>query len=147
MRKVKARALPWTRWGLRPQTPISAARLFLCLLGEASNCHRFSGFAVPQRFFVNGVWGRHAKACCARRPQRVQGRALAFLPGGLGMFRFSAVFLLACVSSQALAGNLVTKGEGWLYWRSGNPADVQTATQPGIMFEGGGTDVDAAYRW
>src|SRR5271170_3681542 len=27
-----------------------------------------------------GVWGRHAIACCARRPQRVQGRALAVLP-------------------------------------------------------------------
>ena len=26
-----------------------------------------------------GVWGRHALACCARRPQLVQGRALAFL--------------------------------------------------------------------
>jgi len=31
-----ARALPWTRWGRRPQTPISAARLFLNFPGEAA---------------------------------------------------------------------------------------------------------------
>src|SRR5271167_2270149 len=30
----KARALPWTRWGLRPQTPISAARLFHAFLAK-----------------------------------------------------------------------------------------------------------------
>jgi cyanophycinase len=59
--------------------------------------------------------------------------------------RFLGLLLLACV--PALAGEFVTKGEGWIYWRSGNPTDVQTATKPGVMFEGGGTDVDDAYRW
>ncbi|MEJ0045500.1 MAG: cyanophycinase [Rhodospirillales bacterium] len=55
--------------------------------------------------------------------------------------------LLTVAAGAAQAGELVTKGEGWLYWRRGNTADVQTATQPGVLFEGGGTDVNAAYRW
>ena len=63
------------------------------------------------------------------------------------LYRVGAALLLACLSGQAMAGALVTKGEGWIYWRLGNPADVQTATKPGVMFEGGGTDVDDAYRW
>jgi cyanophycinase len=58
-----------------------------------------------------------------------------------------AALLVACVRGQAVAGEFVTKGEGWIYWRSGNPNDVQTATTPGVLFEGGGTDVDVAYRW
>src|SRR5271157_3638470 len=33
----KARALPWTRWGLRPQTPISAARLFITFSAKPIN--------------------------------------------------------------------------------------------------------------
>jgi cyanophycinase len=61
--------------------------------------------------------------------------------------RLGWAWLLACVSVHAMAGTLVTKGEGWIYWRSGNPGDVQTATKPGVLFEGGGTDVDDAYRW
>jgi cyanophycinase len=58
-----------------------------------------------------------------------------------------AALFLACASAQAMAGEFVTKGEGWIYWRLGNPNDAQTATKPGVMFEGGGTDVDDAYRW
>jgi cyanophycinase len=41
----------------------------------------------------------------------------------------------------------VTSGPGWVYTRLGNQSDVQTPTKPGIVFEGGGTDVAAAYRW
>jgi hypothetical protein len=32
--KRKARALPWTRWGRRPQTPFSVARLFIVVLAK-----------------------------------------------------------------------------------------------------------------
>ena len=66
---------------------------------------------------------------------------------GKVFYRLGAAWLLACVSVHAMAGAPVTKGEGWIYWRSGNPNNVQTATKPGVMFEGGGTDVDDAYRW
>lgn len=40
-----------------------------------------------------------------------------------------------------------TEGDGWEYIRLGNPRDVATGTRFGILFEGGGADVDAAYRW
>jgi len=40
-----------------------------------------------------------------------------------------------------------TSGNGWTYWRVGNPTDVTTTTQGGIGFEGGGTDVNDLYRW
>ncbi len=33
------------------------------------------------------------------------------------------------------------------YFRVGNPNDVTTATTPGIVLMGGGTDVDAAFQW
>jgi cyanophycinase len=42
---------------------------------------------------------------------------------------------------------VVTKGPGWVYTRLGNPNDVTPATTPGILFEGGGKDVDRAYEW
>ena len=42
---------------------------------------------------------------------------------------------------------VVTKGNGWVYTRLGNQTDVKTQTQFGVMFEGGGTDVDTAYPW
>ena len=33
------------------------------------------------------------------------------------------------------------------YFRVGNPTDVTTATTPGTVLMGGGTDVDAAFQW
>jgi hypothetical protein len=65
----KARALPWTRWGRKPQTAF-ALRGFFLLLGEANKLQGFLASPFPQRIFIVGVWGL--------RPQRVQGRALAF---------------------------------------------------------------------
>ena len=41
----------------------------------------------------------------------------------------------------------VTKGAGWVYTRLGNQTDVTTPTTGGILFEGGGKDVDKAYEW
>lgn len=41
----------------------------------------------------------------------------------------------------------VTKGAGWVYTRLGNQNDVATQTTGGVLFEGGGTDVDKAYEW
>jgi len=40
-----------------------------------------------------------------------------------------------------------SSGPGWIYWRTGNPLDVQKPTSGGFVFEGGSTDVDSAYRW
>lgn len=42
---------------------------------------------------------------------------------------------------------MVTRGPGWVYTRLGNQTDVQTKTTFGVLFEGGGTDVGAAYQW
>ncbi len=74
----KARALPWTRWGRharaccarRPQTPIHEE-----LRGERRSLKSvfgmgFAGETMKSRAALMGVWGL--------RPQRVQGRALAF---------------------------------------------------------------------
>ena len=33
------------------------------------------------------------------------------------------------------------------YFRVGNPTDITTATTPGTVLMGGGTDVDAAFQW
>jgi cyanophycinase len=56
---------------------------------------------------------------------------------------------LAILATAACAGpyGKVTTGDGWVYVRLGNPNDVAPVTRPGILFEGGGTDVDAAYQW
>ncbi|MEO8661816.1 MAG: cyanophycinase [Bryobacteraceae bacterium] len=40
-----------------------------------------------------------------------------------------------------------SSGPGWIYWRTGNVTDVQKSTAGGFVFEGGSTDVDAAYQW
>jgi cyanophycinase len=42
---------------------------------------------------------------------------------------------------------IVTRGPGWVYTRLGNPADVSARTTAGVLFEGGGKDVDKAYEW
>ena len=33
------------------------------------------------------------------------------------------------------------------YFRVGSPTDITTSTTPGTVLMGGGTDVDAAFRW
>jgi cyanophycinase len=54
--------------------------------------------------------------------------------------------LLAAIAQAGPYGK-VTKGNGWQYTRLGNPNDVVTATRLGVLFEGGGIDVDTAYQW
>jgi cyanophycinase len=72
------------------------------------------------------------------------------------MFRFLAAFstLAAAVVAVGLVHaqepgqfGAVTRGPGWVYTRLGNPADVAPGTTGGVMFEGGGKDVDEAYEW
>jgi cyanophycinase len=36
---------------------------------------------------------------------------------------------------------------GYEYYLVGNPADVSPPTRPGIVLEGGGTDIDESFRW
>jgi cyanophycinase len=57
--------------------------------------------------------------------------------------------LISTLATLAFAGpyGAVTRGKGYMYWRLGNPNDVETKTHFGILFEGGGIDVDAAYQW
>ena len=60
---------------------------------------------------------------------------------------FVAVAVLFCTGARANDWGVRTHGPGWTYWRLGNPNDVTTQTSPGVMFEGGGTDVNDAYTW
>ena len=57
--------------------------------------------------------------------------------------------LAVLLSSPALAGHfgVVTKGDGYVYTRLGNQTDLTTKTIGGIMFEGGGLDVNKGYQW
>ena len=58
--------------------------------------------------------------------------------------------LLAVQPAAALETSkfgVITKGPGWIYTRLGNQTDVATKSTPGILFEGGGTDVGEAYEW
>lgn len=57
------------------------------------------------------------------------------------------MFGAAAWGQDASEYGVVTKGPGWVYTRLGNPADVTTKTTPGVLFEGGGKDVDKAYVW
>jgi cyanophycinase len=55
--------------------------------------------------------------------------------------------LLAATAAAAESFGTLTKGDGWDYVRLGNPNDAAVKTRGGILFEGGSTDVDAAYQW
>jgi cyanophycinase len=78
--------------------------------------------------------------------------AIARKPGSGTIFKYSiGLAAAAClVATQAAAWDpfgVRTKGDGWIYTRLGNQQDVQTPTTGGVMFEGGGTDVDRGYQW
>jgi cyanophycinase len=51
------------------------------------------------------------------------------------------LLLLSCMVLPASAG------KKYSYFRVGNANDVTTATTPGTVLMGGGTDVDAAFQW
>jgi cyanophycinase len=57
------------------------------------------------------------------------------------MSRYLILMLALGVSFPAFAGKKAS------YFRVGNPADLVTATTPGIVLMGGSTDVDAAFQW
>jgi cyanophycinase len=57
------------------------------------------------------------------------------------MLRLSSFLLLLCLVPSAFAA------KQYSYFRVGNANDVATATVPGIVLMGGGTDVDAAFQW
>ncbi|MEJ0049517.1 MAG: asparagine synthase-related protein [Rhodospirillales bacterium] len=59
--KSKARALPWTRWGLRPQTPTHWGER------RSQNAMR-TGFAGGTPSIINGVWGLLAPAGSRAEP-------------------------------------------------------------------------------
>lgn len=63
------------------------------------------------------------------------------------MIRTLCFIALLATALQAGPYGKLTQGSGWDYIRLGNPNDVATATQFGVLFEGGGTDVDGAYQW
>lgn len=63
------------------------------------------------------------------------------------MIRQLCVVMLLAAAAYAEPDGTLTKGDGWDYIRLGNPSDVTASTRGGILFEGGSTDVDAAYRW
>jgi cyanophycinase len=57
------------------------------------------------------------------------------------MMKATCWFLLLLCALPASAA------KKYSYFRVGNPADVTTATTPGTVLMGGGTDVDAAFQW
>jgi cyanophycinase len=58
------------------------------------------------------------------------------------MRQFAIVILLVLLS--VVPGEA---GKRFTYIREGNPANVYTATSPGFVLMGGGTDVDEAFQW
>ena len=65
------------------------------------------------------------------------------------MLRLAAAFgvLLFAVPSFGQAPETIRQGAGWIYTRTGHATDAKRKTQAGILFGGGGTDVDGAFRW
>jgi cyanophycinase len=61
-------------------------------------------------------------------------------------FVCAARFTFLCALFSLLPFS-ATAGARYKYIRAGNPADVQTTPQPGIAMMGGGTDLDAAFKW
>ena len=57
------------------------------------------------------------------------------------MRKFFLLILVLCVTLPAIAA------KQYSYFRVGNSNDVTTATTPGTVLMGGGTDVDAAFQW
>ncbi len=59
----------------------------------------------------------------------------------------SALDVTEQAQSAPDVGEQTQRGDGWRYFRRGSPTDIKTPTTFGLLFEGGGTDVDAAYVW
>ena len=57
------------------------------------------------------------------------------------MKTIAVLLLVSCMALPASAG------KKYSYFRVGNASDVTTATTPGTVLMGGGTDVDAAFQW
>src|SRR5512132_366693 len=57
------------------------------------------------------------------------------------MKSIAAVVFLLCTVSPAFSA------KQYSYFRVGSASDVSTATTPGTVLMGGGTDVDAAFQW
>src|SRR5215468_10681600 len=57
------------------------------------------------------------------------------------MKSITALLFLACAITPAFSA------KQYSYFRVGNSSDVTTATTPGTVLMGGGTDVDAAFQW
>src|SRR6516225_5564243 len=59
-------------------------------------------------------------------------------------FAMKSIVVVLLLSFAVLPANAAKK---YSYFRVGNPNDVTTATTPGTVLMGGGTDVDAAFQW
>src|SRR5215472_12006231 len=59
-------------------------------------------------------------------------------------FAMKAMVVVLLLSLAVLPANAAKK---YSYFRVGNPHDVTTATTPGTVLMGGGTDVDAVFQW
>src|SRR5436189_784388 len=75
-----------------------------------------------------------------------RGRASAIL--------LTAVAVVALAVSPDIIDSLKALSRGaspavprWQYHVVGNPEDVQTATRPGLVLEGGGADIDESFEW
>jgi cyanophycinase len=81
---------------------------------------------------------------------RIRGRLTGHAATLLALVSLASVMTARCEmrpSSAARRAVRRTAGEGYLYCVLGDPADVVTATRPGLVLEGGGTDIDESFRW
>ena len=92
--------------------------------------------------------GRLRPACRAAWPRR-RPRTLAVVCFLAVCAALAAVAAGHRAGRSFLARRLVLGGEaaGYRYDLVGNPADVRPATRPGLVLEGGGTDIDEALLW
>jgi cyanophycinase-like exopeptidase len=89
------------------------------------------------------------RGCRAHAPRRRSAIGFAFILGlslalGVGLGVAQGVIGRSFLArKQALGGSAL----GYSYSVVGNPGDVAPRTRPGFVLEGGGTDIDEAFRW
>jgi cyanophycinase-like exopeptidase len=91
---------------------------------------------------------RERRSPAPRRGRRAAAiLAIVLIPGALLALSLGLARGWAGRSLVASRRVLGSSRAGYTYSEVGNPADVNTATRPGLVLEGGGTDIDDALRW
>jgi cyanophycinase-like exopeptidase len=83
--------------------------------------------------------------CARRRRRRLLAALCSFMVGAV----VAGIGARWWMGRSLLAQRLTLGGEaaGYEYFVLGNPEDVIRATHPGLVLEGGGTDIDESFEW